>query len=604
MTPYLILSRNAPKEASEALVQRVRAIIDTPQSDWRLLTDHPAGLIAVGQKGRVIAAPREVPATFIIGDIFPRVSSQEAIDRLLAAELPFPDLCRALARDWWGAYLAVQIRGCGDMSLFRDPVGMGDGLCWDGPGGVVFASQATPWLAASTPPGLAIDWTRIAQLLRDSSTVAEATPLAGIETIPAGSLVDLSDGRQLARRLWVPRMFDARRALHDADVADLREVIIRCMQAWVATYPDNMLEMSGGFDSAVVAAAGTLPAGRIKRGVNFFADHLSGDERRYARDVSARRAIPLDEIFMPIGRLSEADLDDGPVDVRPGLSTITLFHDRPLARIAADHGATALFTGHGGDSLFFQHPTPMIAADRSFPRSDIRAYAALAKWSRESMWTVAGHAFGLPLLRQARLPENDAIVALPISGDVRVPVSEWAGDTHGLSPAKRLQIAAIATDRSVVAPSWRSRALTVVHPLLSQPVVEWAIATDVFALTEGKRDRALARKAFAADLPASIVERMGKGVLAHFFGRCLCASVPFLRTFLLDGLLVRHGVIDTARLEPMLECDYLMRFDCYAKLRSAIIMEHWARVWQGRLDAMRSNGMQAFAAAAESGPAT
>jgi asparagine synthase (glutamine-hydrolysing) len=231
----------------------------------------------------------------------------------------------------------------------------------------------------------------------------------------------------------------------------------------------------------------------------------------------------------------------------------------------------------------------VIAADRSFPRCDLQAYAALAKWSRESIWTVAGHAFGLPLLRQARLPENDAIVALPIGGDVRVPVSEWTGDTHGLSPAKRLQIGAIATDRSVIAPSSRSCAMTVVHPLLSQPVVEWAIAADIFSLTEGRRDRALARRAFATDLPASIIERMGKGVLAHFFGRCLCASVPFLRTFLLDGLLVRHGVLDAARLEPMLDRDYLMRFDCYAKLRSAIIMEHWARVWQVRLDAMRSD---------------
>jgi asparagine synthase (glutamine-hydrolysing) len=239
-----------------------------------------------------------------------------------------------------------------------------------------------------------------------------------------------------------------------------------------------------------------------------------------------------------------------------------LFHDRPLARIAIDHGATALLTGHGGDSLFFQHPTPVIAADRSFPRTDFQAYAALAKWSRESMWTIAGHALGLPLLRQARLPENDAIVALPVRGNHRLPASEWAGDTHGLLPAKRMQIAAIATDRSVIAPSWRSRALTVVHPLLSQPVIEWAMATDIFALTEGKRDRALARKAFAADLPASIVDRMGKGVLAHFFGRCLSASVPFLCTFLLDGLLVRHGVIDAARLEAMLDRDYLMRFDC------------------------------------------
>jgi asparagine synthase (glutamine-hydrolysing) len=259
--------------------------------------DGPAALIAVERKGRVIAGPRQVPATFIVGDIFPRVASQRAIDGMLAADLPFPDLCRQLVRDWWGAYLAVQIRGCGDMSVFRDPVGMRDGLCWAGSGGFVFASQAMPWLAACVPSGLAIDWTRIAQLLRDSSTAAEATPLLGVETIAPGSLIDLCDGRKVARRLWFPRMFDERRAPHEAAIADLRETVIRCTQAWLATYPDNMLEISGGFDSAVVAAAGTMPAGGIKRGINFFTDHLSGDERRYAREISTHRAIPLDEIY-------------------------------------------------------------------------------------------------------------------------------------------------------------------------------------------------------------------------------------------------------------------------------------------------------------------
>jgi asparagine synthase (glutamine-hydrolysing) len=38
----------------------------------------------------------------------------------------------------------------------------------------------------------------------------------------------------------------------------------------------------------------------------------------------------------------------------------------------------------------------------------------------------------------------------------------------------------------------------------------------------------------------------------------------------------------------MLDVDYLMRFDCYAKLRSALVMEHWARVWQSRLAQMQS----------------
>jgi asparagine synthase (glutamine-hydrolysing) len=298
-----------------------------------------------------------------------------------------------------------------------------------------------------------------------------------------------------------------------------------------------------------------------------------------------------------VGRLGEEDLEDLPIGARPGLSSASLFHDRLLTGIAKNHGATALFTGHGGDSVFFQHPTALVAGDPSFPRRDIAAYAALAKWSRQSVWTVAAHAFHLPPPRGANKPPDEALAALPIAHDVQAAEPQWAGELAHLPPAKRLQIVAIATDRSVIGPSWRSRALTVVHPLLSQPLIEWSIAADAYQLTQGRRDRALAREAFGAMLPACVTERRGKGVLAKYFGRCLCASVPFLRTFLLDGLLVRHGVLDQTRLEPMLDEDFLMRFDCYAKLRSVILAEHWARVWQDRMAAMRAPHRLAVAAA-------
>jgi asparagine synthase (glutamine-hydrolysing) len=297
MTPYLILSRDAPNASSETLIQSVRATIDALQSDWRLLMDGPAALIAVERKGRVIAGPRQVPATFIVGDIFPRVASQRAIDGMLAADLPFPDLCRQLVRDWWGAYLAVQIRGCGDMSVFRDPVGMRDGLCWAGSGGFVFASQAMPWLAACVPSGLAIDWTRIAQLLRDSSTAAEATPLLGVETIAPGSLIDLCDGRKVARRLWFPRMFDERRAPHDADhrrpARDRHPMHAGVGGNLSRQYAGDFRGLrlggrSGGRDDA---CRGNKARHQLLH------RHLSGDERRYAREISTHRAIPLDEIY-------------------------------------------------------------------------------------------------------------------------------------------------------------------------------------------------------------------------------------------------------------------------------------------------------------------
>ena len=563
---------------------------------WQVLLDEPGALIALGGSAEAISARVAGYPVFIVGDVFPKVGSDRPVRALLSEVDSFSDLCTQLAGAYWGAYLAVQLRRDGDCAIFRDPIGMRDGVYWTHSGVYLLASEVMPWLAVAPPSGLTIDWQRIAGLLLDSATVAEKSPLSEVETLPPGSLVDVQLGRPRIQRLWSPAHFYERGHSEPLDAAALRGVVRRCVDSWAQAYPDAIIEVSGGLDSAIVAAAGTARCPGVRRTINFFTDHLSGDERRYARDICARCHIPLDEVFLPTGQLGEADIQDIPIGARPGLSSVTLFHDKLLTRIAIGHGASALFTGHGGDSVFYQHPTAMIAADPSFPRRDISAYTTLAKWSKESIWTVTAHAFGLPV-RPSKRPENEALAALPLGDQVDRPQSEWAGNVEGLPPAKRSQITAIATDRSVIGPSSRSRALTVLHPLLSQPLVERAIATDIYLLTEGRRDRAMARRAFADMLPGSVIERRGKGALAQYFGRCMCASVPFLRDFLLDGLLVRNGVLDRVRLDAMLDRDFLMRFDCYAKLRSVIITEQWVRVWQARIDEMRSNYSDSLVAA-------
>jgi len=596
MTPYLILSWRADDGQASTAAQRIRAEIETTQPRWRVVFDKPGTVIVLGGDARALASRIDSHPTFVIGDVFPKTGSGGPVQNLLSAERPFSDLCATLAEDYWGAYLAVEVRRHGDVAVFRDPMGMRDGVYWIHSGVHVFASEAMPWLAVSAPEQLTVDWQRISELLLDSATVAEKTPLSGIETLPPGTLVDIRAGRTTMRRLWSPDRFYERGRPAPLDAATLRNEVLRCVDAWTQTYPNCMIEVSGGLDSATVAAAGAATPARFRHAINFFTDHLSGDERRYARDTCERCHIPLDEVFMPVGHLGDADLHDIPTGVRPGLSSVTFFHDKLLTRIAIGHGVTALFTGHGGDSVFYQHPTAMIAADPSFPRGDIHAYTTLAKWSRESIWTVASHAFGLPV-RSIRHTENEALAGLPLCGEVRRAASEWEGEIADFPPAKRSQITAIATDRSVIGPSSRSQALTMLHPLLSQPLVELAIATDIYRLTEGRQDRALVRRAFADMLPASVIERRGKGVLAQYFGRCLCASVPFLRDFLLDGLLVCNDVLDRAELEAMLDRDFLMRFDCYAKLRSVIITEHWARAWQERITAMSVNHSASRAAA-------
>ncbi|MEH3102196.1 asparagine synthase C-terminal domain-containing protein [Sphingomonas adhaesiva] len=593
MTSFVFLSWDETAAAAAPVYDRFRSILRTLEDKWQLLIDLPGALLAVKAGGRISSGRVAGHRVVVIGDLFARHGGASTIP--WSENRSFRNLCERLTTDCWGAYCALGIGDKGSFSIYRDPIGMEDAVSWCRPGLRVIASQPVPWLPLSDPPGLSIDWPRLADLLLDSSTVSEACPLTGVETIPPGVAIEYGGPRRTACRLWQPGQFYGHR--DTADSASLRDTVIGCVRAWSAAYPEPVVELSGGFDSALVAVTGS----GIAKGVNFFTDELAGDERRYARDVGVRAGIPVDEIHMPVGRLSMTDIEDMPVGVRPGLGSTTLFHDRLLARRAAARSGRALFTGHGGDAVFFQHPTAAIAADPTFPRADLQSHLRLAKWTRVSAWTIARHAFGIPP-RRVRDGLSDGIAPLPVSGRHQ-DASMWAGDLSGLPPAKQEHIRGIAGERSAFGPSWRSHALTVVHPLLSQPLVELALATDTYLLTQGRRDRALAREAFRDLLPPSVNDRRGKGSLGQFFGRSLAASTDFLRPFLLDGALVEHGVLDRTRLEPMLDRDFLMQYDCYGQLLSAIVMEQWARVWTDRLQAIRSGSCVQAGAASPSVPA-
>ncbi len=86
-------------------------------------------------------------------------------------------------------------------------------------------------------------------------------------------------------------------------------------------------------------------------------------------------------------------------------------------------------------------------------------------------------------------------------------------------------------------------------PLLSQPLVELCIRIPSYLLIKNGRDRAIARKAFSSDLPATIVKRTAKGRVDQYLRNILDANLDFIREFLLDGVLVSRGLLDRDTLE-------------------------------------------------------
>jgi asparagine synthase (glutamine-hydrolysing) len=95
----------------------------------------------------------------------------------------------------------------------------------------------------------------------------------------------------------------------------------------------------------------------------------------------------------------------------------------------------------------------------------------------------------------------------------------------------------------------------VLHPLFSQPVVEACLAIPSWEWRAGGIDRAVARQAFAADLPEEILRRRTKGGPDGFCAEIIRHHHARIRARLLDGALARQGILDRVAVEKALGAD-------------------------------------------------
>jgi asparagine synthase (glutamine-hydrolysing) len=279
--------------------------------------------------------------------------------------------------------------------------------------------------------------------------------------------------------------------------------------------------------------------------------------------------------------LTAALLEAIPVGFRPGLGSTSLFHDRQLSVTAASLGADMLFTGHGGDAVFFQPPTPWIACDlfaaRRSWRTMISALTDLAAWTGTPVWAVLNAAWRA---RRGMIRIHGPVVPFAQTSSAKEEAPAWLDQAEDLAPAKQLQLWALGYARSAFGPSFCSAELEVRHPLLSQPLVEHVLGLSALTLTEGRRDRALARRAYAGRLPDALLARRGKGSLNRHYGQLLAGSLDVVRPYLLEGVLAERCIIVPDRLDAVLRVEALMAEDHYAAVFTILLLERWARGWE------------------------
>lgn len=514
----------------------------------------------------------------LIGQVFHR---EHRVIRTDTDQEPWSYERKLLAR-FWGRFVGVRISGEGEVAeILRDPCGGLDCFAWKASGLMFIASAVPDWLRL--PGSWSIAFDRVAEAIHDPLLVWEGLLLDGPIAILPGT-IQPAHLETPPTALWTPAAIVRRGAAEtvtDAEAAAaLTQALDDAVRALALAAGPLAAEVSGGLDSSLVAASLVRARKDVTPWINLYGAEAQSDERPYATALGAALGIDILSVPHASGPLNEADFAAISQGARPGLAGIDMHHDRDWARHLQTAGAQAIMTGRGGDSILLQGATADVFTDlwraRGWRALTSPALPGLARLNDRSIWSLIA---GAQRPTEARLARRNEMIT-PI-GQRTIP--RWLTDCDDLGPAKILQIAGLIDGIGRQSPSLQTRAVNVLTPLLSQPVVETCLALPASQLVLGQRDRGLARFAFRDRLPPIITERRTKGEMSAIYGRMVADNLNFLRPWLLDGRLAEAGLINRAAAETMLSRDNLIWRGTYGEIMTAAAVEGWVRAWSERL---------------------
>jgi asparagine synthase (glutamine-hydrolysing) len=497
---------------------------------------------------------------------------------------------RALVQDFWGRYVAFFRNASGETCVLRDPTAALPCFMIRHQGVVIVFSwledvlEILPASAAPRP-----DWDAVEAFIRLGALGGRHTALDGVHQVLPGEVLCLHHARSTL--LWSAIGIARTPATHTAAEAEvlLRDAVRTTARAWASCYDTVLLRLSGGVDSSILLSC--LAPGATQSDViclNYHSAGSNSDERDHARRAAARvgRDLIERERNLAFDFASLSKMARMPVPV----NHVGWMNAKTDALLASAHSARALFTGAGGDSVFFEFPRPWPAADylrlMGWDMGFVAAAMDAARLGRVSVWT----AIGLAIAERIR-PSNDAqMVSTTPSTFLSDPFSKAEMNRERfvhphllraeLPIGKQMQTAALMYPVGYYDPFEQAAAPELVSPLLSQPLVELCLELPTFLLTQGGRGRALARRAFAADLPRQNIWRRSKGGMEEHVKKVLTSQRDHVRGMLLEGELARRHLLDLKRVEEALSGKPSAYPGAPGHLHALLAIEAWLGRWR------------------------
>jgi asparagine synthase (glutamine-hydrolysing) len=491
----------------------------------------------------------------------------------------------ALLSSIWGRYVALVSERDGARVL-RDPSGRVPCFYARWRGALILFSSIEDARAAGWRDD-GPDWENVAAFVQDGRIRDGRTGLRGVrELLPGASLSE--DGACEAH--WRPGQFAAdliedRRTARDF----LREAVLRSVAA-IAKGQSHILHLlSGGLDSSVVLGClrETVAPEQLSCLTFTQGEGSELDEVKYARMAADAAGAQLLVTRFDPGSVRVDRAEALTAQPRP-LGYVFSIENDDAELAAAERLKPSLCTsGAGGDGLFFQLRARTYCADYLLrhgltPRALSVAFDN-ARLSRASFWTILREGWRLAYRGGSFDPEAQArnpylVPEMGGAGEAWLRDHPWFQD-RAMSPGKRLHAWAVLDCLNLFYPYRRAEFVGTELPLVSQPVIEAVLRIPSWVHSDGGRDRTLLRECFNDLVPGEIIRRTAKGAMDGYYAELCAANASRMREQLLDGVLVKQGIVSAAAIERDLPLKGDPRDGRELLLLQLYAVEVWASAW-------------------------
>ena len=524
----------------------------------------------------------------VIGSVFPRHGPAARIrpsDRVFPDDMLHGDPIVTLGERYWGGYvalLALENR----MVVARSPGGALPCYFTMLPGGWAISSDMMLLVKAGLVRP-SVSWAEMPRYLAAKDLPQARTALDGVKELLPGNAVELGEREERVRQFWNPWDFVSEPLFWDSvDVAErLRRTVDHCVASWASISQAPILTLSGGLDSSIVAAALSRMSERASS-VTISTLSRDGDERDYARVMAQASGMNLIEAAYA---LADVDMSRSVAEHFPkpiGFVHELAYHSA-LLRAVGEAGADAVFTGNGGDNVFYNSSSVRPFFDawkaRGLHRETAQSIADIGRVTQVSRWEVCHQ-----IVKAARIMRRPYqwhldidLMEVDAADAVRAdpPQHDWIAQAPLTRPGKLGHIALLLRVQNHVEGYLRGFGLPMVDPLMSQPIVELALTIPTWKMIEGGRNRAIARRAYADLLPPLIRDRRRKGSPSSFAVDLVNQRLDEIRERLMDGELARHRLISRSALDEVLVRGPAIDRH-YVRLMALLDMEAWITRWQ------------------------